>query len=66
MERAKGEQCSNCEKKSFKSKKKSVNAMRITFSIRHPVVALVVRHCNLVRNDFLVEDDNRVIKTSRL
>ena len=38
--------------------------MRITFSIKHPVFALVVRHSDLVRNDFLVEDDTRVTKLS--
>ena len=35
--------------------------MCITFSIKHTVFALVVRHSDLVRNDFLVEEDNRVI-----
>ena len=38
--------------------------MCITYSFKHTVFALVVRHSDLVRNDFLVEDDNRVIKTS--
>ena len=37
--------------------------------VRHPVFALIARHSgwnlnHLVRNDFMVEDDNRVIKTS--
>ena len=50
-------------------KKESINAMGITFSIKHPEFAWVVRHSewilnHLVRNDFLVEDDNRVMKTS--
>ena len=41
----------------------------IEFSIEHPLFALLVRHNewflnHLVRNDFLVELDNRVIKTS--
>ena len=48
----------------FKNKKKSINAKCITFPIKHTVFALVVRHSDLVRNDFLVEDDNRVINTS--
>ena len=39
------------------------------FSAKHPLFALLVRHSawilnHLVRNDFLVELDNRVIKTS--
>ena len=39
------------------------------FSIKHPLFALLVRHSewvlyHLVRNDFLVELDNRVIKTA--
>ena len=33
-------------------------------SLSNTVFALVVRHSDLVRNDFLVEDDNLVIKTS--
>ena len=37
--------------------------------VKHPVFALIVRHSewilnHLVRNDFVVEDDNPVIKTS--
>ena len=37
--------------------------------VKHPVFALIARHSewilnDLVRNDFMVEDDNRVIKTS--
>ena len=41
----------------------------IVFSIKHPLFALLVRHSewilnHLVRNDFVVELDNRVIKTS--
>ena len=41
----------------------------LSFPIRHPVFTLLVRHCkwilnHWVRNDFVVELDNRVIKTS--
>ena len=41
----------------------------LSFSIKHTLFALVVRHSewilnHLVRNDFVVELDNRVIKTS--
>ena len=41
----------------------------IEFSVKHPLFALLVRHSewilnHLVRNNFLVELDNRVIKTS--
>ena len=44
--------------------------MRITFSFKHRAFALIVRHSewmlnHLVRNDFMAEDDNRVIKSSR-
>ena len=41
----------------------------IAFSVKHPLFVLFVRHSewilnHLVRNDFLVELDNRVVKTS--
>ena len=41
----------------------------MSFSIKHPLFALLVRHNewilnHLVRKDFVVELDNRVIKTS--
>ena len=44
-------------------------SLGIEFSIKHPLFALLVRHSewilnHLVRNDFLVELDNRMIKTS--
>ena len=44
-------------------------SLGIEFSIKHLLFALLVRHCewilnNSVRNDFVVELDNRVIKTS--
>ena len=46
-----------------------VSTLGIDFSIKHPLFALLVRHSewilnHLVRNDFLVELDNHVIKTS--
>ena len=46
-----------------------VFSLGIEFSIKHPLFALFVRHSewilnHLVRNDFLVELDNRVVKTS--
>ena len=47
----------------------AVFALGIEFSIKHSLFALLVRHSewilnHLVRNDFLIESDNRVIKTS--
>ena len=49
--------------------KDAVFSLGIEFSIKHPLFALLVRHSewilhHLVRNDFVVELDNRVIKTS--
>ena len=56
-------------KEMVQRQKETVNAMGITFSAKHLVFALVVLHCewlmnHLVRNDFKVEEDNRVIETS--
>ena len=50
-------------------KSESVSAMGITFSIEYRVFVLIARHNewirnHQVRNDFMVEDDIRVIKTS--
>ena len=47
----------------------AVFSLGIEFSNKHPLLALLVRHSecilnHLVRNDFVVELDNRVIKTS--
>ena len=44
-------------------------SLGIEFSIKHPLFALLVRHSewilnHLVRNDFVIELDNRVIKIS--
>ena len=49
--------------------KDAVFTLGSEFSIKHPLFALLVRHSewilnHVVRNDFLVELDNRVIKTS--
>ena len=49
--------------------KDGVFSLGIEFSIKHPLFALLARHSewilnHLVRNDFVVELDNRVIKTS--
>ena len=49
--------------------KYAVFSLGIESSIRHPLFALLVRHSewilnHLVRNDFVVELENRVIKTS--
>ena len=49
--------------------KDAVFSLGIEFSIKHPLSALLVRHSewilnHLVRNDFVVELDHRVIKTS--
>ena len=49
--------------------KDAVFSLGIEFSIEHPLFALLVRHSEWIfesfaRNDFVVELDNRVIKTS--
>ena len=49
--------------------KDAVFSLGVEFSVKHPLFALLVRHSewilnHLVRNNFLVELDNRVIKTS--
>ena len=43
----------------------AVFTLGIEFSIKHPLFALLVRHSEWVPNDFVVELDNRVIKTSQ-
>ena len=55
-------------KEMIQRQKDAVFSMGIEFTIKHPLFALLVRHSewilnHLVRNDFLVELDNRVIKT---
>ena len=56
-------------KEMIQSQKDAVFSLGIEFSIKHPLFALLVPHSewilnHLVRNDFLLELDNRVIKTS--
>ena len=56
-------------KKMVQRQKDAVFSLGIEFSIKHPLLALLVRHSekitnHLVRNDFVVGLDNRVIKTS--
>ena len=55
-------------KEMIQRQKDAVFTLGIEFSIKHPLFALLVRHnewiLNHLRNDFLVELDNRVIKTS--
>ena len=55
-------------KEMVQRQKDAVFSLGIEFSIKHPLFALLVRHSewilnHLVRNDFVVELDNRVIKT---
>ena len=56
-------------KEMVQRQKDAVFSLGIEFSIRHPLFALLVGHSewilnHLVRNDFVVELDNRVIKIS--
>ena len=56
-------------KEMIQRQKDAVFTLGIVFSIKHPLFALLVRHSewllnHLVHNDFLVELDNRMIKTS--
>ena len=56
-------------KEMIQRQKDAVFSLGIEFSIKHPLFVLSVRHSesllnHLVRNDFVVELDNRVIKTS--
>ena len=56
-------------KEMVQRQKDAVFSLGIEFSIKRPLFALLVRHSewilnNLERNDFVVELDNRVIKTS--
>ena len=57
--------------KEIQRQKDAVFSFDIEFSIKHPLFALLLRHSgwilnHLVRNDCVVELDNRVIKTSRM
>ena len=56
-------------KEMVQRQKDAVCTLGIVFSVKHPLFALLVRHSewilnHLVRNENLVEVDNRVIKTS--
>ena len=56
-------------KEMVQRQKDAVFSLGIEFSIKHPLFALLVRHCewilnHLVRNDFVEKLDNRVTKTS--
>ena len=56
-------------KEMIQRQKDAVCTLGIVFSVKHPLFALLVRHSewilnHLVRNEFVVEVDNRVIKTS--
>ena len=58
-------------KEMVQRQKEPINTLGIVFSIKHPLFAALVRHSewilnHSVRNDSLVEVDNRVAKTSRM
>ena len=64
-----GENSVRTMKEMVQRQKDAVFSLGIEFSIKHPLFALLVRHSewilnHLVRNDFVVGLDNRVIKTS--
>ena len=64
-----GENSVRTIKEMVQRQKDAVVTLGIEFSVKHPLFALLVRHSewilnHLVLNDFLVEEDNRVIKTS--
>ena len=64
-----GENSVRAMKEMIQRQKDAVCTLGVVFSVKHPLFALLVRHSewilnHLVRNDFLVEVDNRVIKTS--
>ena len=64
-----GENSVRTMKEMVQRQKDAAVTLGIEFSVEHPLFALLVRHSewilnHLVRNDFLVEEDNRVIKTS--
>ena len=64
-----GENSVRAMKEMIQRQKDAVFTLGIESSTKHPLFALLVRHSewilnHLVRNDFLVELDNRVIKTS--
>ena len=64
-----GENSVRIMKEMVQRQKGAVVSLGIEFSAKHPIFALLVRHnewilSHVVRNDFVVELDNRVIKTS--
>ena len=64
-----GENSVRAMKEMVQRQKDAVVPLGTEFSIKHPLFALLVRHSewilnHLVRHDFPVEVDNRVIKTS--
>ena len=64
-----GENSVRTMKEMVQRQKDAVFSLGIEISMKHPLFALLVRHSewilnHLVRNDFVVELDNRVIKTS--
>ena len=64
-----GENSVRTMKETGTRQKDAVSSLDIEFSIKHPLFALLARHSerilnHLVRNDFVVDLDNRVIKTS--
>ena len=64
-----GENSVRAMKEMVQRQKDAVFSLGIEFSIKHPLFALLVRHSewilnHLVRNNFLVELNNRAIKTS--
>ena len=64
-----GEHSVRAMKETIQRQKDAVFTLGIEFSIKHLLFALLARHSewilnHWVRNDFLVEVDNRVIKTS--
>ena len=64
-----GEKSVRTSKEMVQRQKDAVFSLGIEFSTKHTLFALLVRHSewilnHLVRNDFVAEVDNRVIKTS--
>ena len=62
-----GENCARTMKEMVQRQKDAVFSLGIEFSIKHFLFALLVRHSewilnHMVRDDFVVEPDNRVIK----
>ena len=67
--KVRGENSVRTMKEMVQRQKDAVFSSGIEFSIKHPLFALLVRNSewilnHLVRNDFLVELDNRMVTTS--